>query len=589
MAQQERTQNNMIKIEETIKKIIEDAVSHAKVKLENFSIEHPVDLTHGDYSTNVALVIAKQLQTAPQAVAKLLVEKINQKLPKEISEVTVAGPGFINFKLAPEFFRKSVSEILDKEQDFGKNKNHKGERILIEYTDPNPFKQFHIGHLMSNAIGEAVSRLYVWSGAKVTRACYQGDVGLHIAKSLWGIMQIAEDFPNEKAPLTQKTKFLGDAYVLGSSRYEEDEKAKSEIDVINKKIYEFFDEKVTTDPELERIYTIGKKWSLQHFDEIYAKLGTHFDNFIFESSVAENALKIVRENTGKVFEEGDGGAIIYRGEQDGLHTRVFINKLGIPTYDAKDIGLAYMKDKMFRYDKSIIVTASEQQEYYKVVLAALAKIYPKIAQKTAHVTHGMMQFASGKMSSRKGNVITGESLLLDLEQVVGEKIADREFTSAEKDELKTIVAVAALKYSVLKQSPGKNIIFDMERAISFEGDSGPYLQYSYIRAKSVLEKATKAKIIPNPKKIPTGWQTTVLEKMLYRFPEVVEKSLDEMVPQNLVTYTTQIASEFNSFYANNQILDGSDSEGYKLAIVRAMMNVIANALNIIGVKVPVRM
>lgn len=288
-ARQELTQNNMIKIEEKIRKIIEDSIKHAKIKVENFSVEHPVDLTHGDYSTNVALVVSKQLQTSPQTVAKLLVEKISQKLPAEISEVTVAGPGFINFKLTPEFFRKSVSEILDKEQDFGKNKNHKGERILIEYTDPNPFKQFHIGHLMSNAIGEAVSRLYVWSGAKVTRACYQGDVGLHIAKSLWGILQTAEDFPDEKAPLTIKTKFLGDAYVLGSSRYEEDEKAKSEIDVINKKVYDFFDEKVTTDPELERIYTIGKKWSLQHFDEIYSN-SAHISIILFLKVLSQKML-----------------------------------------------------------------------------------------------------------------------------------------------------------------------------------------------------------------------------------------------------------------------------------------------------------
>ena len=578
----------MIEIEKKIRTLIENAFDGAQVKPENFVVEHPVELSHGDYSTNVALVVAQQLKTKPIDVAKLLVEKMNKNLPPEISAVSFAGPGFINFSLTPEFFRKSITEILEQEESFGKNKNLAGKKVVIGYTDPNPFKVFHIGHLMANTVGEMISRLLDWNGADVTRVCYQGDVGLHIAKSLWGILQKIDEFPKPDAPLAEKTKYLGDAYVLGSKNEEESEQAKAEIHAINKKVYDFFDETVTTDPDLERIYETGKKWSLQHFDEIYAKLGTSFNHFIFESSVAGPALEIVRKNIGPVFEESDG-AIVYKGEKDGLHTRVFINSLGLPTYDAKEIGLAFRKEKLGNFDQSIVITASEQQEYFKVVMAALAKIEPKIAAKTKHITHGMMQFAEGKMSSRKGNVISGDGLLNELATVVGEKIADRDFDIAEAEEVKTMIAVAALKYSVLKQSPGKNIIFDREKALSFEGDSGPYIQYSCVRAKSVLEKAHEKRLSPNSQKLPEGWATRPLEKMLYRFPELVEKALAEITPQNMVTYVTQLASEFNSFYANEQVMDGSPAEGYRLAIVRATLTVMTNCLAIMGVRVPKRM
>lgn len=589
MVQRVLTQNNtMIEIEKKIRALIAQAFEGAEVQPASFVVEHPVELSHGDYSTNVALVVAKQLKAKPVDVAKLLVEKMSKALPPEIASVSFAGPGFINFSLTSEFFRKSVVEILDQEESFGKNKNLAGTKAIIEYTDPNPFKVFHIGHLMNNTLGEVISRLSDWNGAEVTRACYQGDVGLHIAKSLWGILKNIDAFPAETAPLSVKTKYLGDAYVFGTSQYEADATAKKEIEDINKKVYAFFDGKGVVDAELERLYEIGKKWSMQHFDEIYAKLGTHFNHFIGESSVAGLALEIVRKNVGPVFEESDG-AIVYKGEQDGLHTRVFINSLGLPTYDAKDIGLAFRKEKIGHFDQSIVITASEQQEYFKVMLAALAKIDAKVAAKTKNITHGMMQFADGKMSSRKGNVISGDGLLAELAEVVSEKIADRNFDATEAEEVKTMIAVAALKYSVLKQSPGKNIIFDREKALSFEGDSGPYIQYSCVRAKSVLEKAHDKKLVPNPQKLPEGWATRPLEKMLYRFPELVEKALAEVTPQNIVTYVTQLAAEFNSFYANEQIMDGTDAEGYRLAIVRATLTVMTNCLAIMGVRVPKRM
>jgi len=279
--------------------------------------------------------------------------------------------------------------------NYGRNKKLDGKKIIIEYTDPNPFKQFHIGHLMSNSIGEALSRILEWNGADVTRVTYQGDVGMHVAKSIWGMKQVVDQMPDDTAPLPEKTAFLGKAYTDGSNKYAEDETAKTEINEINKKVYELYNEDtLDDDPQVAEFYAKGREWSLQHFDEVYGKLGTNFAQLIFENQMAKRGVEIVRENTPAVFEESEG-AIVYKGEQDGLHTRVFINSQGLPTYEAKDIALAHYKERELKqkfgaFDKSVIVTASEQLQYMKVVMAALNKITPEIPEKTHHITHDMI-------------------------------------------------------------------------------------------------------------------------------------------------------------------------------------------------------
>ena len=603
-----------------LKKIIQKIV---EINVD-FSIEHPADLTHGDYSTNVAMVLSKQVGKNPRELADEIVKKIQQQIEVEkqdpsinpidyIEKVEVAGPGFINFYLEKNFFVSEIQKILHLENNFGRNKILNGKTILIEYTDPNPFKQFHIGHLMSNAIGEAISRIFEWNGAKVNRLCYGGDVGPHVAKTIWGMKQMRAAFPQDTDSLTDKTKFLGDAYVLGDKSYSEAEtgkindgipdNAKSEIDEINKKVYELFDNtKANDDHDIEVYFQKGKTWSLQHFDEIYKKLGTNFNKQIFESVTFGIGEKIIRENTPGIFELSEG-AIIYRGEEEGLHTRVFINSLGLPTYESKDIGLAHFKEdeiahKLGEFDVSIIITANEQKEYFKVVLSALSKISPEIALKTKHFSHGMMKFAEGKMSSRKGNLVTGESLLDDVEEMVGEKIADRDFDLEAAEKVKQEIAVGAIKYSILKNAIGRDIVFDPKTSISFEGDSGPYLQYTYTRAKSVVEKANNQKIkVVDILKNENGslkfdlseYDMSSLEKKIYRFPEVVENSYREFAPQQIVTFATEIASDFNTFYANTQILDGGELEEYKVAIAKATMYTLQNAMTILGIKAPERM
>jgi arginyl-tRNA synthetase len=293
---------------------------------------------------------------------------------------------------------------------------------------------------------------------------------------------------------------------------------------------------------------------------------------------------LVLDNLKKgIFEKGDNGAIIFKGEKYGLHTRVFINSEGLPTYEAKDLGLAELKYKKYKYDQSVVVTANEQSDYFKVMLCALDKIAPKLAERTKHIGHGMMRLPEGKMSSRTGKIITGESLMEKVEELVKEKIRDRELSEEEKKQITEVVAIGAIKYSILKQSLGSDIIYDFDKSISFEGDSGPYLQYSYTRAVSILKKATTEKIKPSFRKVPK--EITELEKMIYHFPEMVLEAQEKFEPHFLIMYLTELAGTFNGYYAKNKIVDKADEySSYKIALTKTFATIMKNGLWMLGIK-----
>ncbi len=440
---------------------------------------------------------------------------------------------------------------------------------MVEYTDPNPFKEFHIGHLMSNAVGESVSRLLQFSGAEIKRANYQGDVGQHVAKAIWGLKKLGLD--------ASSAVVLGKAYAAGAKAYEEDAEAKKEIDIINAKVYDH------SDAEVDSLYAAGRKASLEHFEDIYAMLGTKFDYYFFESETTPIGIGLVHSNP-EVFEMSDG-AIVYKGEQDGLHTRVFITSLGLPTYEAKDLGLIKLKADTWPADLSITITANEQAEYFKVMKAAAMRFMPELAKKVRHITHGMMRFASGKMSSRTGNVVTGESLLAELTEAA--KARASESRAADPEKLAQEVAVAAIKYQVLRQASHKDIIFDKERALSIEGDSGPYLQYAHARACAVIGKAREQGVGENSSQIPESAMPLV--RLLHRFPEIVAYAAREFEPHLLTNYVLEVASAFNSWYAVEQILDGTPAAAHKVAIADAVRCTLKNGLWILGIPAPEKM
>src|SRR3989344_2554027 len=555
-------------IQETIRACIKDALITLDLKAVDFSLEHPADILHGDYASNVALILAKAPGGNAKEIAEKVVRYIEQTKPKEIEKIEIAGPGFINFFLSREFFAESVKEILEAGKGWGKNETLSGKKVMVEYTDPNPFKEFHIGHLMSNAIGESLSRLLEGSGAEVRRASYQGDVGRHVAQAIWGASQ-------GESPKTVAE--WGAAYVRGSKAFSENEAAKKEIIGINKKVYEHSDEYINA------LYEAGKKLSLESFEAMYERLGTKFDFYFFESESGPLGKEIVSKNLGTTFEESDG-AIIFRGEKKGLHTRVFLNAEGLPTYEAKDLGLALLKHARWPHEVSISVTGNEQSDYFKVMQAALAEINPELAEKIVHIRHGMLRLPSGKMSSRTGEVITAERLVDEVSKKVQEKMSER---AGKGEETIESIAIGAIKYSILKQGTGSDIIFDFEKSVSFEGDSGPYLQYAATRAYSVLVKAATTGRVPNVQH--SVLNIADIERLLYRFPEVVLRAAREYEPHYVATFLTELAGAFNSWYAKEQIIDDSPQSPYKLALTKAFHQTMKNGLYLLGITTPERM
>jgi arginyl-tRNA synthetase len=613
-------------VREQLTEAIQKALVSLGVEAPGFVVEHPAELSHGDYSTNVAMVIAggeekkgkregkRELDNSRELSSRIAALLKEREIPK-VEHIEIAGPGFINFHLSRKFFAEQVGEILQAGDAYGRNDSFKGQKVMVEYTDPNPFKIFHIGHLMSNAVGESISRLIEFSGAEIKRANYQGDVGMHVAGTVWTMREREQnqdfhDFlpkPPETASLQQKAEYLGSCYaiskgniglgeaVLGDAGGENIVKKiiqrrneaveNGELEEVNKKIYE------RTDENINNLYDWGKKISLEHFESIYVIIGTHFDQYFFESEAAVPAVSLVNEHLDAIFEESNGAIVFHAEKYDpALHTRVFLNSQGIPTYEAKELALAKLKYDRFPYDTSVVITGNEINEYFKVVHTAMSLVYPELAEKTKHVSHGMLRLPSGKMSSRTGSVVTAEWLVHETKKKMMEKM--RESDVPNKDIIAEQVAIAAIKYSILKQAPGKDIIFDFEKSLSFEGDSGPYLQYTAVRARSVLEKARTEGIATwEPRSqvgVPEG--VTETERLLYRFPEVVLAAREEYAPQQVVHYLTALAGSFNTFYAQEKIADAADPRSpYKLALTEAVATVLKNGLWLLGIVVPEKM
>lgn len=538
----------------------------------SFVVEYPPLYAGADYATNAGFIVAKSLKIPPKEAGKLVKQKLDEAKErldlKFIEEVLDVGNGYVNILLTQVFFAEAVARAVSEGSEWGQGASREGERIMVEHSQPNPFKPFHIGHLMSNTIGESIARLMRFCGASVSVVNYQGDVGLHVAKALWGLLKAGKDASDISA--------IGEAYVAGNAAYEEDEAAKQEIVEINKRVY-------AKDESIWPLYLQGRELSLKHFEELYSILGSKFDHYFFESETAAPGVALVREGQDKmVFEESDG-AVVFRGEKAGLHTRVFITKEGLPTYEAKDLGLALMKREFQDFDLSITTTAVEQKEYFKVVFEALAVMRPETRGKYMNITHGMMMLrGEGKMSSRKGNVVTGESLIEDMIEAARERMKESEAES--KERVAKQVAVAALKYGVLKQSLGRNVQFEKEQWLSLEGDSGPYIQYAHVRAASILRKAKTEGVEPDAGA--SREEVTLLERLLVRFPEIVERAAGEYEPHFVAQYLTELAGAFNSWYAGGKVLDGTDRAPYKLALVDAVRQTLQNGLYVLGIESP---
>ncbi len=553
-----------------IEEDLKTALNNIGYKLVDIVLSIPENSRFGDYSSNVALGLPKQNPKKSYQSAKEIANDILENLghPNYLERVEIAGPGFINFFIKDENLIKVLEEKFEKKKV--------GKKYLIEYGHTNPLKEIHIGHLRTFILGESIARILESQGNEVFRANYQGDIGLHIAKAIWGIKSLG--LPTKELKLEEKAKFMGQAYAEGNKNYEEDPDVKREIDQINIDLYR-------KKAELTEIYNLARDWSLKYFQPIYKLLAVDYDRCFFESEVYQRGREIVEENVGKVFKE-DQGAVIFPGEDYGLHTRVFVTQAGNPTYEAKEIGLAELEYQTFPYDDSIHVVANEQEDYFKVVIKAIEMIFPHLKGRKHHLSYGFVDLREGKMSSRTGNVITFD----DLYRVVSEKVRMVMAESSHKIDQDIVrqVAIGAIKFNYLKFSAHSNMVFDLEESVSLQGDSGPYVQYTFVRTQSVLANAEKLKKTPQKEIGKLQEEEREVLKQLEYARMVFGLASKNLDPNQICYYLLDLSKAFNFFYQKCPILK-SDRETLRLKMTEKVGETIKLGLNLLGIEAPTHM
>lgn len=519
---------------------------------------------NADFASNVAMRLSGMLKAKGESIAP---REIAEKIVKEIEasdlgfSVEVAGPGFLNFIARDEYWKTKLAEIV---ANFDKNiscDEYSGKTVICEFSDPNPFKVLHVGHLYTSIVGDSISRLVEFAGGKVVRANFGGDVGLHVGKTLWAMMR-----DHKKADDIAE---IAKCYVEGTRAYEDDETAKAEIVKLNKEIYHIAENDIH-EGELAKLYWQGREVSYQYFEDFYKRVGVKFDKYYPESTVAKRGLSEVKAHVGDVYEESNG-AIVFAGEKYDLHTRVFVNAEGLPTYEAKDVGLIFTKWDDYKFDKSIVITGNDIIDYMKVVLKSISLYAPELVERTKHITHGNVRLPGNeKMSSRKGNFIKA----VDVLDTVNDLVNDEK------------IAMGAIKYAFLKYKIGGNIEFDAKESVSTTGNSGVYLQYSAVRAKKILVgvKTTEADY--------SAWDLNENEKKLIakltQYGQVLKDALADFAPHKVANYLYETSQEFSRFYENVKVA-GSEREAERAEIVDAYLKTMTHGLNILGIEVPEEM
>src|SRR3989344_606520 len=531
-------------------------------------LEIPPSPALGDFAFP-CFVLSKKLKKNPNEIAQSLAEKIPKK---GFEKVEAKGP-YLNFFVDKNTLaEKTLSEILKKKEKYGSLDTGKGKTVMIEFSQPNTHKAFHIGHVRGTSLGESLSRILEYSGTKVIRANYMGDTGMHIAKWIWCYEKYHS---NEK--LKDDESWIADIYVDSIKKLKEHPEFQEEANEINRKLED------KSDKKLKKLWEKTRKLSLDAFERIYKEFDTKFDKYFFESEVEIEGKKIskelVRKRIAKISEE----ATIVDLKKYNLGVWVLLRSDGTALYSAKDLALAKRKFDEFKLDKSIYIVGNAQKLHFYQLFKTLELMKFGNQDKFKYIPVMEVRFPWGKMSSRTGDNILYSNFKGELMKEVKKQLEKKEKLSEQNLEKRALaITISALKYSMLKQDVSKNFIFNKDEAMKFEGNTGPYLLYTYARAKSILRKAKSKKFkLEIPKLDETEKK---LISQLSSFPEIVNKVQESFAPNLIANYAYVLAQSFNEFYHSHQVI-GSENENFLLALVETSSQVLKNALNLLGIEV----
>lgn len=535
------------------------------------SIEIPPKDDMGDFAFP-CFGLAKKMKKNPMAIAEDLAENFRKKLPKEISNVDFSGP-YVNFFIDKKILADGVLKKVVK-KDFGKLRLDK-KKIGIEYPSPNTNKALHVGHLRNMAIGEAITKIVKNAGNEVYHLNLFNDRGILISKSMIGY----EKFAKGKTPKSEGVKgdkFVGDLYVQFSKKSAE--KPELEEDAKEKlRLWEDGDKDTIT------LWKKLNDWAYSGMQETFNKFGlSKIDKSYFESEIYKEGKNIVDDGLKRgLFEKRDDGAIIIDLEKDGLGEKVLLRSDGTSVYITQDLFLAEKKIKDFKLDSSYYVVGCDQNYHFKVLFNILDKL--GIKKDWRHLSYGMVSLPTGKMKSREGTAVSADDLIDETTNIAKKGIVSRSTSKLGKKELddrSLKIALAAIKYALLKVDINKGIVFNPEEALSFEGDTGPYLLYSYARASSIVRKVKSKKAV---KIIDLKEQEIKLLKKIDSFEDVVVRAYENLAPNLVANYSFELAQMFNEFYHACPVL-GSIEEGFRLKLVDAFRITLKKSLELLGIE-----
>lgn len=585
---------------------LSEKVKEAVKSLHGIEIENTeFQPTRKDFEGDITLVVFPLLKLIKTNPAKLG-QEIGDYLVENVAEVDRFNvvQGFLNIVLADSYYLDFFAEMKARD-NFGIVPPAEDARgIMVEYSSPNTNKPLHLGHIRNNLLGYSVSEILEAAGNKVYKTQIINDRGIHICKS----MLAWERFGNGETPEStglKGDKLVGNYYVKFDQEYKKEisdliargkteEQAKAEAPILED-AKEMLRKWEAGNPEVVALWEKMNQWVYDGFEKTYAALGVDFDKNYYESDTYLLGKDVVQQGLEKgVFYKKEDGSVWIDLSDEGLDEKIVLRSDGTAVYMTQDIGTAIQRVKDFDISGMVYTVGNEQDYHFKVLFLILKKLGYDWADYLYHLSYGMVDLPTGKMKSREGTVVDADDLMIEMTETarkISEELGKLDgYTETEKEELYRIIGLGALKYYILKVDPKKRILFNPEESVDFQGNTGPFIQYTYARIQSILRKAKDSE-----ESIPANYKLHDKEKellkQLQQFPETIQLAAENHSPALVANYVYELVKEFNSFYQNVSIL-GADTEqekNFRVQLSRAVANVIKTGFGLLGIQVPERM
>ncbi len=569
-------------VQEKIAKLIQKSIKTAQKNgaFSEIIVEHPKEMLHGDYATSVALVTGRVLKKNPMEIAETIKSQILDLEPDFFEKVEVVKPGFINFFLSQQSLVSSLNNILKEKEKYGSAKI--GKTVVIDYSAPNIAKPFGIGHLRSTVLGQSIYNIYKFLGWKCIGDNHLGDWGTQFGKMIVAIKKWANKEKLKDLSIDDLEKLYIKFHEETESNPDLEEEARA-----------WFKKLEDNNKEAKEIWQICVDISLKEFDRIYNLLGIKIDYVLGESFYQGKMMPIIKEANKKKIVVKSQGALIIKYPGDKLPLAIILKSDGATNYFTRDLATVQHRLKAWKPDLIIYEVGVEQSLHFQQLFWAIELLGWAKREKFFHMAHGLYRSKEGKLSTRKGKTIHLEAVLQEAieraKKIIEQSETSKDLSSKEKEQIARDVGIGAVKYNDLSQHYSKNIVFSWDKILNLKGNSGPYLQYTFARCKSVLRKS-KTKI--NFKEIDNiNSEEKGILRTIYRFPEIVQEAADKFSPNLICNFAFDLAQKYNLFYQKHSIIkaETDNLKMFRLGLTAGVAQVLENSLSLLGISAPSQM